>query len=253
MDDSNTEIMGKKVFFLHPSAFVKNSVIDDLIQQEFEVYLVSDEIKIQRALRKYPGSVVFICSDEALSLREWETWVRQTLEDKTIKDVNMGIISHTDTDEVRKVLGAYHIPCGLILIKTNKEKAIKNLMDALKAVEAKGRRKYLRVPGEAKTTVSLPSGDTYIKGEILDISVVGFSCVFSCDMRLEKNALFHDIQVKLQTMLLKVEGIVIGSREEEGKTIYVFLFTPKSASAVKEKIRVYVQKRLQSLMEEEIR
>ena len=58
-DDNNTELLGKKIFFLHPSAFVQNEVISELVQLEYEVYVVKDEIALLRALRKYPHSIVF--------------------------------------------------------------------------------------------------------------------------------------------------------------------------------------------------
>jgi hypothetical protein len=85
--------------------------------------------------------------------------------------------------------------------------------------------------------------------------VVGLSCTFAKELDANKNAIFHDIQLKLQSTLIKVEGILIGSRTEEGEVpqiIYVFLFTPKTDAAIKAKIRTFIQKRIQVLMDAEI-
>jgi hypothetical protein len=105
---------------------------------------------------------------------------------------------------------------------------------------------------EAMTTINLPMGDSFVTGEISDISVVGLSCTFSKELSLNKNAVFHDIQLKLQSTLVKVEGFLFGSRTEESETTYIFLFSPKTDPTTKAKIRTYIQKRIQALMDLEI-
>ena len=256
MADSNTTIQGKKIFFLYPSAFVQNTIIEPLVQQEFEIYLVKDELKLQGILRKYPDSIVFACIDEVLSPDEWETWIRQVMGIKAAKDVKLGVLSNTNDDHSRELyLDTLKVPCGFIPVKLDKDKAIKTLLDTLAAVEAKGRRKYVRTNtrGDTLTTINLPIGDNYITGEIWDISVVGLSCTFPNETKLEKNAVFHNIQIKLHSMLLKVEGIVFGSRIEESETVYVILFSSKTDATIKTKIRTFIQKRIQTQMDEEMK
>ena len=255
MSDSNTEISGRKVFFLHPSAFVENTIIEPLVQQEFEIYMVKDETKIPKILKKYPDSVVFACIDEVLTPKQWEEWVIQHRATPADNEMELGVLSNTNNDDIRKLyVETLKVPCGFIPVKPDKDKAIKALIEVLNAVKAKGRRKYVRTNtrGEAMTTINLPVGDRYVTGEIRDISVVGLSCTFSEELNLEKNAIFHDIQIKLQSMLLKVEGVVFGSRTEGLETIYIFIFSPKTDSTTRSKIRVFIQKRNQSMMDAEI-
>jgi hypothetical protein len=252
MSDDNTATLGKKVFFLHPSAFVRNSIIDDLIQQEFEIYLVKDEAKLQNALRKYPDSIVFAFIDEVLSPPQWEKWIRETEDNTVTKNVSIGIISNTLNDDVQKHFREVcRIPCGFISIKSDKKDA-KVLLSALVAAGARGRRKYVRTNtrGDNRTTINLPLKDDYVTGEIRDISTVGLSCALSQDFSLKKNTLFKDMQIKLHSTLIKAEGIVYGSREELAETIYVFLFTDRTDPAVRSKIRTFIQKDLQSKMDE---
>jgi hypothetical protein len=82
---------------------------------------------------------------------------------------------------------------------------------------------------------------------------VGVSCAFEQDPELTKNALFKDIQVRLQTMLLKVEAIVFGSRMDGNEKIYVLLFTQRINPDVRTKIRKYIQLNLQSKMDKDLR
>jgi hypothetical protein len=103
------------------------------------------------------------------------------------------------------------------------------------------------------TTINLPLNGTYVNGTIKDISVVGLSCAFDEDPGLAKNTLFQNIQIKLQSALLKVEGIIFGSRTDGLARIYVILFTKRTDPEVKVKIRKYIQQNLQAKMDGELK
>ncbi|MDR2552415.1 MAG: PilZ domain-containing protein [Treponema sp.] len=256
MADDNTDLVGKKIFFIHPSVFVQNDIIGELAQQEYEVYIARDEQKLQRVLRKYPGSIVFASIEETLSPGKWETWIRQIMTDKAAGDVPIGVLSNTGNEDFRRLyLNTLKVPCGFISLRTDASAVTKTLLEILKTADAKGRRKYIRADtrGETMTTINFPCNGDLVNGEIRDISVVGLSCVFSEDPELEKNALFSDIQIKLQSALLKAEGIVFGSRMEGNEKIYVLVFTQKIDPAVRTKIKTYIQKNLQSRMDAELK
>jgi hypothetical protein len=65
--------------------------------------------------------------------------------------------------------------------------------------------------------------------------------------------LLPDLQIKLQSTLLKAEAIVFGSRMDGEERVYVFVFTQKIDPAVRTKIRSYVQKNLQAKMDAELK
>jgi hypothetical protein len=147
------------------------------------------------------------------------------------------------------------IQCGYTVVKSDLSLAIKQLLDILKAADAKGRRKYIRATTETETntTVNFPINGTFVNGVIKDISVVGFSCAFDADPELTKNALFQDIQIKLQTMLIKAEGIVFGSRMDGDNKTYVVLFTQRIDPEVRTRIRKYIQSNLQGKMDSQFK
>ena len=131
---------------------------------------------------------------------------------------------------------------------------MKQLFDILKAAEAKGRRKYIRAvtEGEPNTTLNFPFNGTYLKGTIKDISVVGFSCSFEDDPDLAKSSLFQDIQIKLQSTLIKAEGVILGSRMDGKNKIYVVLFTQRIDPEARARIRRYIQSNLQAKIDREL-
>jgi hypothetical protein len=81
---------------------------------------------------------------------------------------------------------------------------------------------------------------------------VGISCTLTGNPDIPKNTLFKNIQIRLQTNLLKVEGILFGTRTEGNDTIYVILFTQRIDPDVRTKIRSYIQHTLQQRMNSDL-
>jgi hypothetical protein len=249
------DIIGKKIFFLYPSAVVLNRITEELVQQEFEVYTAKDHQKLRDILSKYSNSIVFTNIHEGMSEKEWETWIRSVQADPQMSGVCIGVITQGEDEALRqKYLSDIKIRGGYTIIKSDLTPAMKQLFTILMSLEAKGRRKHLRVllDNETNASVNFSLNGIYIKGTIKDISVVGFSCFFAEDPMLAKNSLFQDIQVKLQSSLLKVEGIVFGSRMDGNNKVYVILFTPRVDPDTKTRIRKFIQSNLQAKMETEL-
>jgi len=253
--DGKADIVGKKIFFLYPTVVVQTRVITELVQQEYEVYIAKNKDKLKKVLGKNPDSIVFVDINEHMPEKEWDIWITGFLESPDTKNIPLGIVTSNDDEQIkRKYLLVAKLPCGYTVLKYDLEKATVHILAVLQAINAKGRRKYIRATTEREgnTTINLPVNGTFINGQIKDISVVGISCTLEDNPGLPKNTLLKDIQIKLQTSLLKVEGIVFGSRTEGMETIYVILFTQRIDPDVRTKIRKYIQQNLQSKMDFEL-
>ena len=251
-DGSNSDVVGKKIFFLYPTVVVQNRIIGELVQHEYEIYVAKDKDKLKKVLCKHPDSIVFIDLNEHMPESQWDIWITGLMEAPDTKAVSIGILTSNEDEQIqRKYVQALKVPCGYTLLGHNLDKTITSLVSTLQTAGAKGRRKYLRAiieRGETGATVNLSLNGTFINGQIKDISVVGISCTLDGNPEISKNALFKDIQIRLQTSLLKVEGIVFGSRKEGEETVYVILFTQRIDPEVRTKIRKYIQQSLQSKM-----
>ncbi|MDR0302055.1 MAG: pilus assembly protein PilZ [Treponema sp.] len=256
MGDSNisSDITGRKVFFLFPTAYVQNQVITELIQHEYEVYISKDARHLAQALKKYTDSVVFVNIDEGMPEPEWEKWVHTLM--TALPDLKVGVFSSTPDEKIRdKYLDTLHVKCGYYNSKLDMSKTTAKILEVLDEMNVKGRRKYLRAntQSESVATINMPVGGGFINGAIRDVSVVGVSCTFEEEMTmLRKNTLLKDIQIRLQTMLLKVEAVVFGSRLDGHEKVFVLLFTQRVDPEVKVKIRKYIQQSLQHKMDREI-
>jgi hypothetical protein len=251
---SSQDLLGKKIFFLFPSGLVQNEVIPELAQLEYEVYSSSDEKKLKTALKKYPGSIVFINIDDGLAEKDWDAWIQGVMR---IGEWNtaIGILSsNNDEKKQKKYITALRVQAGYVPVKSDITKSIQQIIGNLRLLDAKGRRKYIRVTlaQDPMTSINIPYDGSFLTGQIMDISVVGLSCVFTVDPQLSKGTQIKDIQIKLQGIILKTEGIVFGSRQEGKSRVYVFIFTARIDPDVKTKIRKYMQSNLQSKMDAEL-
>jgi hypothetical protein len=251
-ENGSSALLGKKVFFLYPSVVVVSDIVQELIQQEFEVYVAKDHGALQRVLKQFPDSIVLADIDEGINEKDWELWIRGVMSNQGTKEVKIGVLSGNRGEEFqKKYLEDIKVACGYTILKKDPAGSIRQILEALKKEDAKGRRKYLRATMEegAPATVNMPHNNTFIKGVIRDISTVGFSASFEEDPELTKNSLFQDVQIKLQSMLLKTEGIVFGSRTDELHKTYVILFTQRIDPSVRTRIRKYIQQTFQAKMD----
>jgi len=247
---TKSEIVGKKIFFLNPSVNIQKQIMDELSQNEYEVYSVKNSAHLTRVLKKYTDSVVYINLDDTQKA-EAEKWVDMIA--AAVPTVRIGIFSSSNDEALKeKYVKKPKVTCGFINIKFDMSKTVQQMIKILESMDVKGRRKYLRATteNEETATINMPSGGgNFINGTIRDISVVGFSCTFENDPGLKKNTLYKDIQVRLHTMLLKAEAIVFGSRNENGNNVYVLLFSKRVDPEVNVKVRKYIQQNLQHKME----
>jgi hypothetical protein len=252
INESTSDIVGKKVFFLYPSKVILNGIAEELIQQEYEVYIIQNHQKLRDVLKQFPDSIVFVNIDDGIPEKEWEAWICGVMRDPQTAKVDIGVLTATANEALeRKYINTVRLQGGFTVVKIDFMPAIRKLYAILQSVNARGLRKYIRVntENEPATGINIPHNGRFIEGAIKDISVVGLSCTFNEDPALEKNSLCQNMQIKLGTNLLKAEGIVFGSREDERARTYVFLFTQRTDPDMRARIRTFNQSILQSRMD----
>jgi hypothetical protein len=247
--NSNMALTGRKVFFLYPHSVLQSDLLDMLIDNEYEVYLVNDHRKMLAAAEKYPGSIIFINIDEAMQVDDWTIYIQGLMTNEKTWGIQVGILTYNnDTELARKFLMELMVPCGFIVLSLGIEKSIPILLKMLEANEARGRRKFIRAAtAETENTkFNVNIKNMFYTGKIIDISIAGMAIIFDNSIELEVKAEIKDIQLILRGIICMVSGINAGNRQGD-KNCYVILFSQVDDKS-RNKIHTYIYKQLQEEM-----
>jgi hypothetical protein len=249
---SSFALLGRKIFFLNPSLPIQHKVVDELIQREYEVYVVNNRTILRRTLNDFPGSMIFIDIDQEVSEKDWESWIREVMTAEDLEDIRIGILTSNRSDLLQnKYANMLKLPGGYIMLHHDLNITITQVVNILDANEAKGRRKYLRAAADTdgQAVVNFPVEGRFLSGAVGGISIVGFSCFFNNDPDFSRNAAFPNVQIKLRHTILNVEVVILGFRSDGKNKIYAALFTGRISSDAQVKIRRYIQMSLQARMD----
>ncbi|HOX17246.1 MAG TPA: hypothetical protein PKW82_02225 [Spirochaetales bacterium] len=254
MSGNGSGDFGKKVFFLHPPGVI-NDVAGILARSEFETYLVKDHDRLKRWLAKHPESIVFVNLDEGLPEPEWEAWVRAVMGDGATRPVGIGVVTLTGSSELsEKYLIDIGVACGFVVVKVGVAKTAEILLKTLEANEARGKRKFVRVPcADSGVELNFSDGERTAKATVLDLSVAGLACRFEEGRRPAPRSLLRGMHLSLKGVPLFADGIYVGSREDSGVATDLVMFDPRSLDDdKKDKIRGFGRKVLQARMDAEL-
>ncbi|MBN2051641.1 MAG: PilZ domain-containing protein [Spirochaetales bacterium] len=242
--------LGKKTFFLYPHSVIQDELIEELLDDEYEVYMLKDHEKALKVLKTFSGSICFINIDEGLKEPEWEEYIQKLMAGPETSSTLVGILSYnSDKGLMQKYLMDLGVQGGYIRLKLGMEESAAIIRKTLEANEARGRRRYVRAICEhdSLSVVNITSLSGSLTGNILDISSVGISCSFQEDPQFNKNTLLKDIQLVLRGARIKTSGVVLGYRDDTVRK-YVILFR-ELAKDGKKKIRKYIYSTLQQSIE----
>ncbi|WP_010256187.1 hypothetical protein [Treponema primitia] len=243
-------IEGRKVFFLYPHSVIQDDLVDELIMQGFEIYILRDHKRARKLIERFPGSIMFINIDERLEEPEWEAYI-QEIQDNPEIQTRLGILSYnTDRDLMEKYLMEMMVPCGYIQLKQGVKESTVIIRNALLANEAKGRRKSFRaVCEEGSGTLNFKGDIGLITGKLLDISAAGFAAQIDAPPQMDKNAVIRKVQLKLRGSLAMADLIFLGPRYDR-QDVWILLFDPTSLTDnAKITINHYIKLCLQRLID----
>ena len=255
MSEASGNDLGKKVFFLYPHSVIQEELITHIIQNEFEVYLINDHRKLLPLLTKYNNSILFINIDERLKEKEWEDYIRTIMHNEKTQGVQIGILTYNEDKELaRKYLMDLMIQGGYIQLKLGLKESTKIILKTLMANEARGKRRFVRAacPKNIPTEFNVQVGPSMYEGHIKDISSAGMACFFNKEVDLPAKTELSKIQLKLRSRIVMVSGIVAGKREDQGKMLYVVLFTKFISTDARQRISTFIYRTLQAEMQREL-
>jgi hypothetical protein len=248
---------GRKVFFLYPPSVIKEETVHELVRNEYEVYLLQNHIQAVKLFQEYKDSVVFINIDHELKELTWEDYIKTIMNHPKTKEVKVGVVSYEgDQKLVEKYLMELEVPCGFVRLSLGGKETLQIVMKVLDAVEAKRRRKFVRVKinENRRATFTIATEEKTYTGRVIDISSYGMSLAFDNERKavFENKEHLKDIQLRLRGVLCRVSGFVIG-RMEGSQMMHIVVFSKETSPASIERIHDFVYRCLQRDMDDKIK
>jgi hypothetical protein len=243
--------LGKKVFFLYPPSAVENDMLDLLIMNGFECYILKDQKRAFGILSKFPDSLLFINVDTGMKEADWARYIQAMQSSSQTQSVGIGILAF-NPEGIRKHLSGLKIPCGFISLKVDVKESARMVMQALFQNDARGKRSSIRIScaGEENATLNYEEPGTQKRyyAKIMDISSAGVAAKTLDFPRLTPSTVLKGVQLKLRGSLLMVDAVYVGARADD-VSIRILMFDPKMTPYNKLTIHRFIRQRLQNAID----
>lgn len=168
---------GRKIFFLNPPLLVENYMKDNLTDDEFEVYAISDYQLAKAALRHYENAICFIYIDDDLSMDGWYNFIKSFEVEDGLKSIFLGVMSYkAKTKEKERFLMDLKLPGGFIDLNQKPADLYAQVSGILTINGAKGIRKVIRLDLLDNNVLGYFShNNALISFTLKDISTLGFA------------------------------------------------------------------------------
>ena len=112
------ESRGRRVFFLYPHPIIQEELLQTILMNEYEVYLIKDHVRLLPILRTYPDSLLFLNADAEAKGFDGVDCVRSIMTSEEMKGAKVGVISYRKDNRLDRVLvNELGVPCGFVHLR----------------------------------------------------------------------------------------------------------------------------------------
>ena len=252
-------IIGRKVFFVNPPLYVENYLQPELMQHEYEAYIIKDYKYTKNALRLFPDALCFIFIDDEMSYDGWFNYILSFQQDEKLKTIFVGLMSAMIPQQKReRFMMNLSLPGGFIMLNEVKGSAlIENVIGILELNGAKGKRKYIRLDCDETISINgyFANQTQLLQVSIANISSVGFTCYFpkSYGAVLAKNMIVPSFSITLGRRSIATPSVVFDVKALNNNTYFAVMLFLKQVGVddrkvIKSFIFEYMEKRVDNLI-----
>lgn len=250
---SKVDLFGRKIFFLNPAYLVRNEVITELQNEEYEVYIIESYRDAKNLLRLNENAILFINVDAQLAMNSWYNFIRTFEKEDVLSSIYVGIISERIRPADRELfLTTAQIPAGITMLDTDMKFITESILGILKEANAKGRRQYVRanLSHDKEASLFWNHGTKMHQLKLLDISSVGMSVKVppALSRIVGKNFILSDVTLRLGSKQIVIEAVVFAVKEIPDGIIWVLLLLPNTSTKTRDIIRQYISETFQKIM-----
>lgn len=250
---SKVDLFGRKIFFLNPAYSVRNEVITELQNEEYEVYIIESYRDAKNLLRLNENAILFINVDAQLAMNSWYNFIRTFEKEDVLSSIYIGIISERIRPADRELfLTTAQVPAGITMLDTDMKFITESILGVLKEANAKGRRQYVRanLSHDKEASLFWNHGTKMHQLKLLDISSVGMSVKVPPALAqiVGKNFILRDVTLRLGSKQIVIEAVVFAVKEIPDGIMWVLLLLPNTSTKTRGIIRQYVSETIQKIM-----
>ncbi len=243
-----------KIFFIYPHIPKGETVIKNIVFNEYEAYKINSHYTIFELLKEFKNPFLFINIDQKMSLNDWSLYMKYISDELEKKDVKFGAL----TEEIKEIdehitSNEINLSGGFIDLNSGVDKCTDYILQKLEEHNAKGRRKYIRAKCHekfhAKFTTRIEG--KVQKGYIRDISSAGMACYFDNNIKVPVNTYLDDLQLRLNGGILNISGKV-SALQDADRLAHIILFDYRKTFKEKIKLMTFIHSALQMEMQKKI-
>ncbi|MDE7382745.1 MAG: hypothetical protein K2M99_02530, partial [Treponemataceae bacterium] len=239
MNLKNTDIFGRKVFFIAPDAMlIPLSFMEDFCTLGYESHIVSRSNSISDSVRKiienFPDALIFFNIDVSIPGTSYLQFIRQIRQENA--EIAVGIVfSATNQEQAKHIEADYKndvtpsAGCIALFHGKNKEN-FDSILSALEKSGAKGRRNNIRAKCDNESHLSFWQGSSNFVAKLDDVNISHICCI------LEKSENIRNMKIydKVRNAHINVNGlefnsdiVLIMKRVKMGISTAIFMFIKK--------------------------
>lgn len=230
-------IEGRKTFFIVPDAtLLPETYLEDFMARGYETYIIGDDrycplkAKVEVIIETFTDSILFFYIDMPIKGIKWEKYIKE-LQEKYMGRILIGVLyAKRQSDEEKARLEKYYlfdvgIQCGCISLEYQKTKNFALIDKVMYANQACGRRKNIRAICDTRSKVSFVTKHGQVKGNILDVSMSHFSCVFERTLEIQMYEKVPKMLININGLHFVSDAILVMQRQKNGVMLNVFVFS----------------------------
>lgn len=249
--NENTEIFGRKIFFVCATFTLNTNIILRLMEQEYEIYKIDEPRYLRSLLKLNPEAIVYINIDSHYSPQVWYNFISSFEHNPEFSKCDFGVFTVKGTGKIQyeRVL---KLSAGFFTLEKNFGEIMSVLLQKLETLNAKGMRKFvrLRCADNKSAEAYFISGNMMYKMNFIDISSIGVGLLIPQKHSgfAKINSVIQGLTLVLGNKQLKVNAKFHTIKATQNGVIAALIFTPDTPGAFRNYVRTYICEELQKKM-----
>jgi len=249
-ENQNTQIFGRKIFFISATFTLNTNVILRLMDQEYEVYKIDDFRQLRSILTLNPDSIVFINADSTNTPNTWYNLISNFENDPAFEKVDFGVFeSKLKKPEKERFTSSLKLKAGFYSLEKTFGEIVGELLGKLEELKAKGIRQFVRYScaNNKACEAYFVNGNMMYKMQFIDISSIGVGLLipqkYAPIARI--NYVIQGLTLVLGSKQLKVNAKIHTIKALPTGILAVLIYTPDTTDNFRKYLRTYICESLQ--------